>query len=135
MVKLSVVVLTKNEEENLPRALRSVRSLADELIVLDSGSTDGTVKVAESFGAKVFKREFDDFASQRNYALSLARGEFVLFLDADEELSEELRESVKRELRSPRALPDKQAHLLYGKLLKGRALPRVEAQALQEGRG
>ncbi len=91
-------MITKNEEKNLPESLESVRDLVDEIIVVDSGSDDNTVKIAQNFGAKVFQRNFDSFSNQKNYALSLASNEWVLHLDADEVLSEQLKNEIKNTL-------------------------------------
>ncbi len=93
---LSVIILTKNEEKNIERAIKSVEPIADEIIVLDSGSTDKTVEIAKSLGAKVFFREFDNFSSQKNYAIGLSNEGWIFSLDADEEVSKELRESIKK---------------------------------------
>lgn len=95
-MRLSVIILTKNEEKNIQRAINSVKPIADEILVLDSGSTDKTTEIAKSLGAKVFFRDFDDFSSQRNYAIDLSSEDWVFFLDADEEVSKELRESIKK---------------------------------------
>lgn len=97
-MKISLVMITKNEENNLPESLASVKDLVDEIIIVDSGSTDNTVKIAESFGAKVFKRDFDSFSNQKNYALSLAGNEWVLHLDADEVLTKDLNSEIKNTL-------------------------------------
>ncbi len=86
---LSVAIVTCNEERNLARTLASV-SFANEIVVVDSGSTDRTVEIAESFGARVFKRAWPGFASQKNYAIQQCTGDWILSLDADEELSPEL---------------------------------------------
>ncbi|MGE4385803.1 MAG: glycosyltransferase family 2 protein [Endomicrobiaceae bacterium] len=94
-MKISLVMITKNEEINLPESLTSVKDLADEIIIVDSGSTDNTVKIAEKFNAKVFYRNFDSFSNQKNYALSLAKNNWVLHLDADEVLSEQLKNEIK----------------------------------------
>ena len=91
---LSVVLITFNEEENLPRTLKSVeglvRELGGEIIVVDSGSTDRTVEIAKGFGVKVFVEEWKGFARQKNSAIDKASGDWVLLLDADEEVSPEL---------------------------------------------
>lgn len=97
-MKISLVMITKNEENNLKKSLLSVVDLVDEMIVVDSGSTDDTVKIAKDFGAIVETRDFDSFANQKNYALSLANNEWVLHLDADEILSEELKQEIKKTL-------------------------------------
>ena len=88
--KLSVCMIARDEEDNLPHALRSVAGLADEIIVVDTGSTDGTRAVAESFAARVIDHEWkDDFAEAKNVALDHAAGDYILFLDADEYVSPE----------------------------------------------
>ena len=102
MGKLSVVILTKNEEENIERAIISVKEIANEIIVLDSNSKDKTVEIAKNLGAKVYFRKFDNFSNQRNYSLELAKYEWIFVLDADEELSDELKTSIKNELKNPR---------------------------------
>ena len=97
-MNLSLVMIAKNEEKNIAKSLKSVKDFANEIIVVDSGSTDKTVEIAQSCGAKVFKRTFDSFSKQKNYALSLACNEWVLHLDADEVLSEELKKEIKQTL-------------------------------------
>jgi glycosyltransferase involved in cell wall biosynthesis len=100
---LSVVLITLNEEQNLGRTLASVQPLvadgAGEIIVVDSGSTDRTVEIAKSFGAKVFVEEWKGFAAQKNSAIEKAIGEWILSLDADEEMTEELRKGVALSLK------------------------------------
>src|SRR6266481_1881193 len=86
-MSLSVCLLTRNQEMDLPRALRSVAGLADEVIVADTASTDGTAQVAAGLGAKVVQFPWnDDFAAGRNFATGQAIGDWVLWLNADEEL-------------------------------------------------
>ncbi len=99
---LSVLIRTKNEEENIERAIRSVQDLADEVVVVDSGSTDRTVEIAKSLGAKVFFREWTGYSDQLNYGVGLCGGDWVLVLDADEEVSRELKESIREEIKRPR---------------------------------
>jgi glycosyltransferase involved in cell wall biosynthesis len=93
-VILSVVIITYNEEANLGRTLASVQALVGEgkgeIIVVDSGSTDRTVEIAKSFGAKVFIEEWKGYAAQKNSAIDKASGDWILSLDADEEVSNEL---------------------------------------------
>ena len=93
MNPVSVVVITKNEGARLAECLQSV-SWADEIVVLDDESTDNTVEVAKSFGAKVHRRKMDIEGKHRNYAYSLARNEWVLSLDADERVTPELRQEI-----------------------------------------
>jgi len=96
MNRLTVTIITLNEEKNLPRALDSVKGLADEIVVVDSGSADRTRALAREHGARVFERGFTDYSEQKNYAAAQASHEWVLSLDADEELSPELQQSVER---------------------------------------
>src|SRR5262249_13317718 len=93
-VTLSVVIITYNEEANIARMLKSVQPLVrddkGEIIVVDSGSTDRTVEIAKSFGAKVFVEEWKGYAAQKNSAIEKASGDWILSLDADESLESEL---------------------------------------------
>lgn len=99
---LSVIILTKNEEKNIRRCLESVRKLADEIIVIDDKSTDNTVEIAKSLSATVYERELnDDFSSQRNFGLEKAKGEWILFVDADEELTPELQKEIIKLVHTP----------------------------------
>lgn len=95
-MKISFCLITLNEAENLPRALQSCAGLADEIVVLDSGSTDDTEKIARSFGARFERQEWLGYVGQKNKVLSLATHEWVFSLDADEELSAALREEVSK---------------------------------------
>lgn len=106
---LSVAIITLNEEANIARTLRSVE-FADEVIVLDSGSTDRTLQIATSFpNVKVAIQPWKGFAAQKNDAIELCTGAWVLSLDADEKLSEELQAEIRALL--PRN-PDADAYLL-----------------------
>ena len=94
-MSLSVAILTFNSERCIEQVLESVRDVADEIVVLDSGSTDRTLNIVKSFGAKVYFREFDNFVNQKNHLLSLCREKWVLFIDDDEVLSDELKAEIK----------------------------------------
>jgi glycosyltransferase involved in cell wall biosynthesis len=96
-LSLSVVIITLNEEANLARTLASV-AWADEIVVVDSGSTDDTRKVAESFGAKFFVEPWKGFAAQKNSALAKATGDWILSLDADEEVEPALAQEIREAL-------------------------------------
>jgi glycosyltransferase involved in cell wall biosynthesis len=105
-VKLSVVIIAHNEEASIGRTLQSVQplmrdgegegeSVVGEIIVVDSGSTDKTVGIAESYGAKVFVEEWKGYAAQKNSAIDKASGDWVLSLDGDEEVSDGTREFLR----------------------------------------
>ncbi len=97
---LSVVVITFNEERNIERCLRSV-GWADEIIVVDAFSTDRTPELAAACGATVLRHEFDGDIVQRQRGFAVARGSWLLYIDADEEVSEELRDSILLTVRDP----------------------------------
>jgi len=99
MPLLSVAIVTFNEEENVARTLASV-AWADQIVVVDSGSTDRTVEIAHSFNATVLERPWPGFAAQKNFALSQCTGDWLLSLDADEELSVELQQEIRQTLSS-----------------------------------
>jgi glycosyltransferase involved in cell wall biosynthesis len=102
---LSAVIIAQNEEENLAACIRSL-SFADEVLVCDGGSTDRTVEIAESLGAKVIKRPFDGFASQKNFIIDQAKGPWILSLDADERVTPQLREEIDKVISSPGPLAE-----------------------------
>lgn len=94
-MKLTFGIITLNEAQNLGRCLQSCVDLADEILVLDSGSTDDTERIARSFGARFELQEWLGYVGQKNRLLDLARHDWVFSLDADEELSERLRAEVR----------------------------------------
>lgn len=96
---LSVVMIVKNEEKNIVECLESV-SFADEIVVVDSGSEDRTQELVTAKVGNVYARSFDDFASQKNYALSLAAQDWVLSLDADERVTHELKDEILRVIKT-----------------------------------
>lgn len=99
MTRLSAVIITKNEEANIERCLRSV-SWADEIIIVDSESTDDTVEIAWSLKAKVYRPEWRGFGPAKQYALEQATGDWVLSIDADEEVSFTLKNEIVHLLES-----------------------------------
>src|SRR5205085_6506439 len=96
MSKLSVVIITLNEEKNIGSCIDSVHEIADEIILLDSFSTDSTIAIAKTKGAKVFQQKFEGYTAQKNKAITYASNDYVLALDADELLSPELLNSIKQ---------------------------------------
>jgi len=94
--RLSLCVIAKNEEKHLARCLESVEGVVDEIIVVDTGSTDNTVEIAKKYGAKVHFFEWcDDFSAARNFSIKNSTGDWILILDADEELSKDSREKIR----------------------------------------
>jgi glycosyltransferase involved in cell wall biosynthesis len=117
---LTAIVLTRNEEKHLPDCLASL-GWAAEVIVLDSGSTDRTLEIAQAAGARVsvVQREFDHYAGQREAALRAAQTEWVLFVDADERVTPELAQAVRHVLPRPEAgwwIP--RHNYIFGKLTR-----------------
>lgn len=97
---ISATIITLNEQEKIDKALESLKGLSKEVIVVDSGSDDDTLKICKSFGSKTFVRKFDNFANQKNYSLSKATGDWILSLDADEQISPALAEEIKKAIES-----------------------------------
>jgi len=94
MKGISAVIITRNEAHNIARCLISLQLLVDEVIVVDAESTDDTARIAAEHGANVTIRTWTDYSDQKNYANSLARGPYILSMDADEAISPELRASL-----------------------------------------
>jgi glycosyltransferase involved in cell wall biosynthesis len=94
MPKISVVIITLNEEKNIGRCLDSVKDIADEIIVVDSFSTDNTEMIAIEKGVTFVKHEFKDYVDQHEFADRQATHDYILALDADEEISDDLKKSV-----------------------------------------
>lgn len=103
MNELSVAIITYNEERNIARCIKSVIDFASEIILMDSGSTDETVNIAKSLGAKVYHQPFLGHIQQKNLVLTKTSNEWVLSLDADEAVDNELKNSILRELKKPDA--------------------------------
>jgi glycosyltransferase involved in cell wall biosynthesis len=102
---LSVAIITLNEEANLARTLASVQ-FADEIIIVDSGSTDRTAEIAQSFQAKIFTESWKGFAAQKNFAIDKCSSTWVLSIDADEELTPALQIELRQLLQSDIATPE-----------------------------
>lgn len=101
-IRISACLIAKNEEKHLGRCLTSIRKVVDEIVVVDTGSTDATIQIAKSFGAKVSHFAWsDDFAAARNESLKHATGDWILWIDADEELTESSLAAVERAIVRP----------------------------------
>ncbi|SLM30721.1 hypothetical protein MTBBW1_2380045 [Desulfamplus magnetovallimortis] len=110
-IKLSACMIVKNEEAMLERCLNSIKHLVDEIIIVDTGSTDRTVKIAQSFNTRIFHHPWeDDFSRHRNQSISYATGDWILVIDADEELDataitkNKLKETLKKKSKNENAL-------------------------------
>lgn len=95
-IKLSVVIITFNEEKNIERCLNSISDIADEIIILDSLSTDNTKEICKNHNVKFYEQNFIGHIEQKNAAVKLSSNDYVLSLDADEVISEELKKSIKK---------------------------------------
>ena len=94
MTKLSVIIITKNEEENIRDCLETVK-WADEIIIVDSFSRDKTVEIAKEYTGKIFQKEWMGYGKQKNFALEKVTGDWVLNIDADERVTKELAQEIK----------------------------------------
>ena len=105
-MQISSCLIVKNEAENIARCLESIKSISDEIIVVDTGSTDNTVEIAKSYGARIYFYEWDNnFSNARNFALEKATGDWIIFLDADEYFEENTPKELKNVLK----------HMVYNK--------------------
>jgi glycosyltransferase involved in cell wall biosynthesis len=96
MPKLSVVIIARNEEHNILRCLESVKPIADEIVVVDSISTDRTAGFCREFGCRVYLREFDGYGTQKQFAVDQASNDWILSVDADEVVSDELQHEINQ---------------------------------------
>ena len=97
MEKITVAIITKDEERNIRDCLESVK-WADEIVVVDNGSTDRTLSICQEYGARIFQEEWKGYSGQKNSAIEKAGNEWVLNLDADERVSPELRQEMQKSL-------------------------------------
>ena len=96
MLSISTVVITYNEEENIARCLKSVARFSDEILVVDSHSTDRTVEIARELGARIIQRDWPGYDKQRQFAINNAKHEWVFSIDADEEISTRLCDEIQK---------------------------------------
>jgi glycosyltransferase involved in cell wall biosynthesis len=129
-MKLSAIVLTKNSEKTLLRCLKSI-GFADEILIIDDNSTDSSVAIAKEQNAKVYKRELiENFAAQRNFGLEKAKGEWVLFVDSDEEVSvylkNEIIQAINNPLRNYQAYKISRRDIFWGKELRATEAGKIK---------
>ena len=101
MTKITAIIPTLNEEIHIEEAIKSV-SFADEIIVVDSFSTDKTLELAEKYNVKIIKRKFDDFSSQKNFAIKQAENNWIYILDADERVTPEVEVEILEAVKEPK---------------------------------
>lgn len=98
--KISALAITYNEEINIKKYIESL-SFADEIIIVDSYSTDETTKIAQEMGVKIITRNFDDFSNQRNFAIKQAKYDWIVFFDLDEEITKKLENEIIETVKNP----------------------------------
>ncbi|MBU4277331.1 MAG: glycosyltransferase family 2 protein [Proteobacteria bacterium] len=140
MIKLSAAVIVQNEEKNLPRWLKAVEGVADEIVAVDSGSTDRTVEILDLAGARVYHRAWTGYSDQRNYLAEQCTGDWILMLDADEVINRECIRLLKAFKANPEAGMD--AYLMpsrvwfFGKWLRwGGFYPEWNPRLYRRGKG
>lgn len=135
---LSAVIIACNEEKRIQACLDTLQ-FADEVVVVDSGSHDRTPEIAKKSGARVFTRLLDNFAAQRNYAMNLTEGQWVLFIDADERVTLELRVSIEKTIRDPAAYDGYKLlrinHIFGGPMLHGSNSQDHPLRLVKKGKG
>lgn len=119
-MKLSGIVITKNSEEKLETALKSLKGFVDEIVVADGGSTDRTLAIAKKYGARIIKQTGKGYADWRNDGVRAARGEWIFYLDFDEETPANLQQEIKKTINAPEssayAIPRK--NIILGRVMK-----------------
>lgn len=137
---LSALVITLNEERNIGDCLSSV-AFADEIVVVDSGSSDRTCEIASRMRASVFTNPWPGYGPQKNFGMEKATGDWILIVDADERATPELREEIERILRAPEDPPfvaftlPRKNHEYGGWIAHGGAWPDRQMRLLRRGRG
>ncbi|XDD47261.1 glycosyltransferase family 2 protein [Leptospira sp. WS39.C2] len=138
-IPLSCAIITLNEEDNLSRTLKAI-SFIDDIVVVDSGSTDDTVKIAKSFGARVYNRKFQNYADQKNFAITKTKHNWVLAIDADEVVSPDLKEEIlavfsKKQLDTKGFLIPRSTYYLGKWIRFGGYYPNYQMRLFQKSEG
>jgi glycosyltransferase involved in cell wall biosynthesis len=100
MPELSAVIITRNEASNIERTLISVLKVSSDIIIVDSGSIDNTLEICKKFPVRIYQHQWEGFAAQKNYGNSLAENDWIISIDADEEISEALVQEIKKEFQN-----------------------------------
>lgn len=134
---ISAIIITKNEESNIKRCLDTIKWV-DEVIVVDSGSTDDTVEIARKLGAKVFGNQWQGYGAQKNFAIDKTTNDWILSIDADEEVSPELQKEIKKVIQNPgnyEAFKMPRKLIFQGKFLRwGGCYPNYQIRLFQKGK-
>lgn len=101
MIKISAFIITKNEAHRIAKSINSIKNIVDEIIVVDSGSTDATVVISQNLGAKVIFNEWPGYVKQKSFGESLCKHDWILNVDADEELTDKLQEEIQHKFSLP----------------------------------
>lgn len=120
-MKISAAIITFNEEKILEKTLKSIENIADEIVIVDSGSTDKTEQIAKKYGAKFFVEPWKGYGQQKNSAISKCKNEWILNIDADEEISTELSLEIKKIVKNEeenRVFKINRQSVCFGKKLK-----------------
>ncbi len=137
-VNLSAVIITYNEERKLAECLQSI-SFSDEIIVVDSHSSDRTKEIAERANVRFYTRIFDHFSAQKNYAMNLTRGEWILSIDADERVTKELELEIKNAIESESQnvgyYLTRQNFIFGGRMRYGASLTDFQLRLIRKGKG
>ncbi|MBP7792045.1 MAG: glycosyltransferase family 2 protein [Candidatus Goldbacteria bacterium] len=136
---ISAVIITNNEEKIIARCLDSL-SWVDEIVVVDSGSTDNTVAISKRHNARVFYKKWQGYSLQKNFALSKAKGKWILAIDADELITDELRDEIKQTINTDNGEYDgyeaKRKNYYYGRFIRfGGLYPDYHVLLFRKGRG
>lgn len=102
MNTLSAVIITKNEERNIERCLKSIKNLASEIVIVDAFSIDNTIKICENYDCKIFQKEWNGFGIAKKFAVEQTENDWVFSIDADEEVTESLSKKIKEILVDPK---------------------------------
>lgn len=140
-MKLTTIILTFNEERNIAACIRTVDPVSDEVLIVDSGSTDSTTEIANGLGCRVLVNAFNGYSEQRNFALSIVPEGWVLMIDADERLDDQLERSIRNLLCDSKGgepykvykIPRK--NYLWGRWLKHSTYPDYQVRLFQVGQG
>lgn len=120
MSNISIVIITYNEEESLEKTIKMARKLTDDVIVVDSFSTDKTIDIAKFYGATIFHRKWEGYSKQKNFGNRQAKHDYVLSLDADEVLSDRLVKSIRNIKDAPKfdAYKFQRTNIFFGKRIR-----------------